>query len=205
MVERTEAKERLDNQLKVSLAATEQVKAELTAKTSELDQVNQTFAVKWAESETHTNQLQTTIDNVNANVTSLEEELATLTAEGARAVEHQMQMAKRNDQLAADVETQKEATAAAINEKSGKLKFKKYFVVNCEQTDMLDRIKTVEAELALEKANTKGQVEAEAKYEALKNKYEETKNAGAYYQNKSSQQKRYQIVKTPQACNYLDF
>jgi len=173
LAERTEAKERLDNHLKVSLAATEQIKAELTAKTSELDQVNKTFAVKWAESETHTNQLQTTIDSVNANVTSLEEELATLTAEGARAVEHQMQMAKRNDQLAADVETQKAATAAAINEKS----------------DMLDRIKTVEAELALEKANTKGQVEAEAKYEALKNKYEETKNAGAYYQNKSSQQK----------------
>lgn len=93
-----------------------------------------------------------------------------MTAEGARAVEHQMEMAKKNDELVAEVETHKAAAAAAINEKS----------------DVMDRIKTLEAELAAEKANTTERDEAAAQYAALKTKYEDTKNAGAYYQSKSA-------------------
>lgn len=67
--------------------------------------------------------------------------------------------------------------------------------------DVMDRIKTLEAELVAEKANTTERDEAAAKYAALKTKYEDTKNAGAYYQSKSaklteqlSQQKRYELL-----------
>lgn len=116
---RTEAQERLDSQVALSKTETERLNAELMAKTSELEQVNQSFALKWAESDAQKEQMQHSIDTVNANVASLEEELATMTAEGARAVEHQMEMAKKNDELVAEVETHKAAAAAAINEKSG--------------------------------------------------------------------------------------